>query len=223
MLGVRPPHRPRPVEQLMPDEVGHAKCATGVAGRGLDPDLLEGTLALYAPVSDGVERNAAGQAQVAHSGFGVHVARRAQHRLLGDRLDRRGDVHLPAREPGFGFARGPVEERVELAGRHPQALTELEVRHVKAELSVGFEIDQVVADLRDVPGFSVGRQAHQPVLAGVEGRGEKALAACDSWCSVKTIWRRYPGSAREISRGRWSFCLAQSEANCRNDRKPRGA
>ena len=54
--------------------------------------------------------------------------------------------------------------------------------------------------------------AHSPTPSSVrmaassKGEGKKALAACDSWCSVKMHRRRYlPSSPLRISRGQVQF------------------
>ena len=167
-LRVRRPDLPRVVEELMPDEQRHAERAARVSRRRLDPHVVEGPLAQHPSVPDAVQRHAAGEAEVAHPRLRVHVARRPQHRLLGDRLNGRRDVHLPLRDRRLGLPRRPAEERVELVRRHPQPLAVLEVRHVQAERSVRLQIDQVVPDALDVLRLAVRRQPHQLVLAGVD-------------------------------------------------------
>ena len=52
-----------------------AERAAGVAGRRLNPDVLERPFAQDAAVADAVERHAAGQAQVLHAGLRVDVPR----------------------------------------------------------------------------------------------------------------------------------------------------
>ena len=167
VLGVRSPDLAGIVEELVPDEQRHAQRAAGVPRRRLDPDVVERPLAQDAPVADAVERDAAGQAELAQPGLGVDVARRPQHRLLGNRLDRRGDVHLALGDGRLGPPRRPVEQRVEPARRHSETLAVLEVRHVHAERPVGLQVDQVVPNAVDVLRLPVGREAHQLVLARV--------------------------------------------------------
>ena len=58
----------RVVEDLVPAVQRGAEGAAGVAGRGLDPDPLERSLAQQHAVGDAVERDAAGQAGVALTG-----------------------------------------------------------------------------------------------------------------------------------------------------------
>ena len=48
----------------MPDEQGGAQGAAGVAGGGLDPDVVEGPFAQQPAVGHAVQRHAAGQHQV---------------------------------------------------------------------------------------------------------------------------------------------------------------
>ena len=76
-------------EHLVPDRERDAERAAGVARRRLDPESLERPLAQQPAVADAVERDAAGEAEVLHAGLAVHVARHAQHDLLGHHLDRR--------------------------------------------------------------------------------------------------------------------------------------
>ena len=72
--------------------------------------------------------------------------------------------------------------------------------------------------------------AHSPtpsrvrMAASSKGEGKKALAAWDSWCSVKTMRRRYrPCSPLLISRGRWSFWRSHRGIAFRNEANPAGA
>ena len=56
------------VQELMPDEQGRAQRAAGIAGRRLDPEVVEVALAEQPAVGHAVERHAAGQDQVLHPG-----------------------------------------------------------------------------------------------------------------------------------------------------------
>ena len=82
----------------MPDEQGRAERPAGVAGRRLDPDVVERPLAQQPAVGHAVERDAAGQDEVLHAGSRVNVAADPQHDLLGHRLDAGGQVHVPLLE-----------------------------------------------------------------------------------------------------------------------------
>ena len=61
----------------MPDEQRRAQRAAGVAGGGLDPDVLERALAQDAAVADAVQRDAAGQAEFFEPGQLVGVPGRS--------------------------------------------------------------------------------------------------------------------------------------------------
>jgi hypothetical protein len=113
-----------------------AESAARVARRRLDPDPVEGALAQQPPVGHAVERHAPGQAQIRLPRDFVDVASRAQHYLLGDALDRGGDVHVMPRDLRLGFARRLVEQAVKAGRRHHQARRVVEVVHVHAERAV---------------------------------------------------------------------------------------
>ena len=87
-------------------------------------------------------------------------ARHAQHDLLGDLLDRRGEVHLALRQRRLGLARRAAEQPVERAVRHRQARAVVEVRHVQPERAVGLQIDQIVED--QLARTSARRRARGP-------------------------------------------------------------
>ena len=77
---------------------GRAQRAAGIAGGGLDPDVVEAPVAQDLAVGDAVQRDAAGQAQVRHPGLRCARARgQAQHDLLGHGLDGGGEIHLALR------------------------------------------------------------------------------------------------------------------------------
>ena len=59
----------------MPDEQGRAQRAAGVAGRGLDPDVVERPLAEQPAVGHAVQRHAAGQDEVLLPGLRLRRAR----------------------------------------------------------------------------------------------------------------------------------------------------
>ena len=57
------------VQELMPDEQGRPQRTAGIAGRRLDPDVVEVALAEQPAVGHAVERHPAGQDQVLHPGL----------------------------------------------------------------------------------------------------------------------------------------------------------
>ena len=99
----------------MPEAQRHAERAAGIAGRRLNPDLLERAFAQDAAVADAVQRDAAGQAQVAHAGFAVRERGHLQHHLFGDLLDRPREIHLALRQQRFRLARRTAKQLLELA------------------------------------------------------------------------------------------------------------
>ncbi len=151
----------------MPQAERHADGAPGVAGRRLNPHLLERSFPQDAAVADAVERNAAGQAQVAQTGLAMREAGHLQHHLLGDHLDRPRDVHFALRHPRLGLARGPAEQPLELRPGHRQAVGVGEVLLVHPQAAVVTDVDEVILDGLDVPGFAVRRESHQLVFARV--------------------------------------------------------
>ena len=67
-----------------------------------------------------------------------------QHRVLGHRLNARGQVHVPLLDVRFRIARRAAEQIVEPPVRHRQALAVVEVLHVEPEAAVGLQVDQVL-------------------------------------------------------------------------------
>lgn len=155
-------------EKLVPGEERGAEGSTGVAGGGLDPDVLEGGFAQQATVGDAIEGNAAGEAEVARAGGGMEVAGHAQDDLLGDDLHGGGKVEFALGQLGFGAPGRSAEELGELVGRHGEALAVVEITLVEAEGSVVAQVQQVVANGVGVARLTVGRQAHEFVFAGVD-------------------------------------------------------
>src|SRR5262249_35571163 len=70
------------VEIAVPEAERDAERAACVAGRRLNPDLLERSLAQQPPVADAVERDAAGEAEIAQTGFAVRERGHLQHHLF---------------------------------------------------------------------------------------------------------------------------------------------
>ena len=166
----------------MPQAERHAQRAAGVAGRRLHPHLLERPLAQDAAVADAVERDAAGQAQVAHPGLAVRERGHLQHHLFGDVLNRARQVHLALRQLALGLARRPADQPLERAAGHRQPVRVREVLHVHPQAAIVADLEEVVLDELDVLRLAVRREAHHLVLARVhpeagevgEGRVQQA-------------------------------------------------
>lgn len=145
-----------------------AQRAAGIAGRWLDPDALELSLAQDLAIGDAVERDAAGETEVRHAGFGSERAGETQDNLLGDRLDRSGDVHLALADRVFAAARLAAEQLVKPIVGHPQSGAIVEVALIDAESAVGLEVDEMVEDELSVFGFAVRGEAHHLVFTVVD-------------------------------------------------------
>ena len=145
-----------------------AQRAAGIAGRRLDPDALELSLAQDLAIGDAVERDASGETEVRHAGFGSERAGETQDNLLGDRLDRSGDVHLALADRVFAAARLAAEQLVKPIVGHPQSGAIIEVALIDAECAVGLEVDEMVEDELSVFGFAVRGEAHHLVFTVVD-------------------------------------------------------
>ena len=86
--------------------------APGIAGRGLDPDVIEGTVVQQPGVGDAVQGDPAPQAQVRGAGALVRVPRHPQEDLLGEVLDRSGEVRVAVVER---FALGDGDPELSLS------------------------------------------------------------------------------------------------------------
>ena len=101
------------VEQLVPDEERDPQRSPGIARRRLDPDVVERPLAQDAAVADAVECDPACQTQVPLAGLPVYVTGGREHDLLGDQLNRGGDVHVPLGDRRLRRASRAPEQTVE--------------------------------------------------------------------------------------------------------------
>jgi hypothetical protein len=142
--------------------------AAGVAGRGLDPEVVEDALAQELAVGDAVERHAAGEAEVALAGHRARPPRQLRDRFLRHLLDRAREVHLAAGDARLRRPRRAAEEGGEAVVGHHQAVEVAEVVHVEAEGAVLAQVDQLAADGVGEARLAVGREPHQLVLAGVD-------------------------------------------------------
>ena len=151
-IASRAASRPAPAiarlrQHLMPDQQRRAERAAGVAGRRLNPDLLERAFAQDPAVADAVERHAAGQDEVASTS--VSACRwRAHFSITSSHTTWTDAARSISRcvTGDSGLARRPAEQRVELRARHRQAGAVVEVRLVHPERAVVPDVDQVLAD-----------------------------------------------------------------------------
>ena len=122
----------RAAERLVPHVVRGADRDAAVAGRGLDVEPVEGGLGADAAVRDGVERDAAGEAEVRQAGAAMRLVDCVQVRLLEHGLQRAGDVLVVLRQLALRLARG-AERLLEL-GREdaPDRRRAVAPRHVHA-------------------------------------------------------------------------------------------
>ena len=153
----------------MPGGVGGAERAARVAGRRLHPQVAKGAVAQHLAVGHAVERHAAGHAQVGNGVFGRQRPGHAQHRLLGHRLDRGGQVHVELLERLLvGAARRPAEQLGEAAVGHGQPGGVVEIALVEPVGAVRLEVHQRVEDQVLEARLTVGREPHDLVLAAVD-------------------------------------------------------
>src|SRR5579871_221098 len=156
--------------------------APGVPGCRLYPDTVEDPGPVQLTIGDAVQRNAAGKANVPQTGLFRYGPAKSKDDFFGDRLNRRGDVHVKLREQLFRLPGGLAEQPIEAAVGHGQAGTVVEIALIQAKRTVLLQVDQMVVDEAGEPGLSVGRKPHELVLAGIdleagvirEGRVEKA-------------------------------------------------
>ena len=142
--------------------------AAGIAGRRLDPEVVEVAFAEQPAVGHAVQRHAAGQDQVLQPGPGLHVAADPEHDFLGHGLDAGGQVHVPLLQGRLGRARRTAEEAVKPPIGHRQPLAVVEIVHVEPEAAVGLQVDQALEDQVPVDRPAVGGQAHQLVFTAVD-------------------------------------------------------
>ena len=172
-------HEPaRLAELLVPDVVRGADRDPGVAGRRLHVHALELGLRADAPVRDGVQRDAAREAEVLRAGAPVRGADEVEVRLLEHRLERRGDVLVVLRQLGARLARRPerllhpvgeqaADRRRLLVPRHVDAFL---VVHEEVELeleAVAVELHELAHLRQEALGVAVRREAHHLALVAV--------------------------------------------------------
>ena len=148
------------LQDLEPAVIGAADRNAVIAGRGLDPDVLESGFAGDPPVRHAIQRDAAGHAEVLRAGgFAQPAGAREQH-VFGVVLRAPGQIlPVPHRRALFPVAAVEHERLLEVGGP---------VRHVQLAV-VQFE------QMLDLVAAAIGRQPHQlaafvPVAENV-GRG----------------------------------------------------
>ncbi len=151
----------------MPQRQRDAHRAARVTGSRLNPDFVEDLFPQEPAVADAIERDAAGETQIAHAGFAPRVRGHLEHHLFGDFLDGPREVHLALRQLALGFSRRAVEQLREPFSRHREAGRVGEVLHVHPQAAVVGDLEQVVLDGLDVLRLAVRREAHDLVFAGV--------------------------------------------------------
>ena len=91
-----------------------------------------------------------------------------EHHLLGDRLDRRGQVHFALGERRFGLARRRAEQRIEARVGHRQPGAVVEVVQVQPEGAIVLDVDELLLDDVEILRLAVGREPHHLVFARVD-------------------------------------------------------
>ena len=142
--------------------------AAGIAGRGLNPNLVEIALAQQLSIGHAVERHAACKTEVAHARLSCQMAGHAGHDDFRDILDRSRQIHVALGQKLVRLACRAAEERIELRIGHAQSGTVVEIAHVQTERPVFLDINQVFEDQLAELGLAVGRKAHDLVLAGID-------------------------------------------------------
>ena len=138
----------------MPQRVGDAERAAGVAGRGLNPEVLEGPFAQEPAVADAVERDAAGQAELARPVSRCAVAIRSITSSVISCTDRARSISRCV--TGASGSRRTAEQPLEPGAGHRQAVDELEVLEVQPDAAVVVDVDDVIANRLDVLGSPYG-------------------------------------------------------------------
>ena len=75
------------IEDLIPLEQRRAECATCVARRRLNPDLIENSFVQNLCVGHAIERDPAGETKISLAGLLADVARHAKHDFPGHVLN----------------------------------------------------------------------------------------------------------------------------------------
>ena len=97
------------LQQLMPHEPGRSERSARVAGRGLDPNIVERPFAQQPPIGHAIQGNAAGQHQISLHRFFMQIAAEPQHHVFRHHLDACRQIHVPLQQVGFRRSRRPAE------------------------------------------------------------------------------------------------------------------
>jgi len=117
----------------VPDRQRRAQGSAGVPGGRLNPHPLKDPFPLDQPVGHAVERDTAGETQIALAGDGSRMPGQSQHDLLGDHLNGAGHVHVTLLDGRFRLARRAAKQLIKFGIRHPQAAKELKVFKIQAQ------------------------------------------------------------------------------------------
>ena len=74
-------------KNLVMNQQGHAQGSPGVPRGRLNPEPFKRALSQNTTVTDAIQGNSSGQAQILHPGFPVNVPCHPQHDFLGNHLD----------------------------------------------------------------------------------------------------------------------------------------
>ena len=88
----------RPVKKTVKSRKRRTQGAAGIAGRRLDPDVLETLVTQQLAVGDTVERHPAGETEIFQPGLFGRRTRKLEHHLLGHLLHRSGEIHMLLRQ-----------------------------------------------------------------------------------------------------------------------------
>ena len=146
-----------------------AQGAAGIAGSGLDPDVLEGAIAKHLAIRHAIQGDAAGKAEIFLTRFLSDRAGQPEHHLFGHRLDRGGQIHLALGDKLLRDVRGgpPKSSSKRLIG-HGETGAIIEIALIQAEGAVFLQIDQIVVDQIGIFRLAIRREAHDLVFAGID-------------------------------------------------------
>jgi hypothetical protein len=148
LLGVVGPRAARLVlEELVPGEERRPEGPARVARRGLDPDLLEGSLAQHAAVGDAVERDAPGHRRGCAHPSACGCSARSCSTISSVTAWIEAAMSISRWVIAVSaLARRAAEEVVHLRRRHHVAVAVVEVRHVHPEGAVGLQVEELLED-----------------------------------------------------------------------------
>ncbi len=152
----------------MPASQSGADRAAGVACGRLNPNPIDSSIANDLAVGDTVERHAAGETQVADAVLAHQRPRQSEHHVIGDRLDRGGDVHMEGGELLVGTAYRLAKKLGKTIIGHGQTGAIIEIRLIEPERTVGLEVDEIREDHILETRLAVRREPHHFVFAGID-------------------------------------------------------